>query len=170
MRLCFPFVFPVSVGHFKEKRPGKRPKRRDNSWSSCDRAVVRSCGRAVVRSCARAVVRSCTRKREQMARANRLVWFITTTRSIVEKHRIQLPPAISTKTARNDHGNAAMARTCGAASADMTPPFLRRRLERFCSKKCKHRLQTRFRQKPGVPCFYAGRGSIEVHWRSISPV
>ena len=26
---CFPFAFPVSVGHFEEKRPGKRPKRRD---------------------------------------------------------------------------------------------------------------------------------------------
>ena len=52
-RFCFPFVFPVYVGHFKEKRSGKRPKRRDNTWSSCGRAVVRSCGRAVVRSCGR---------------------------------------------------------------------------------------------------------------------
>ena len=134
----------------KLERPGKRPKRHDNSWSSCGRAVVRglvrSCGRAVVRSCGRAVVRSCGRVRASVSEGScesaRVVTI--TTRSAVEKHRTRLPPAISTKAARHDHGNAATARTCGAVSAGMIPPFLRRLLRRFCSRKFKHRLQTRF--------------------------
>ena len=86
------------------------------------------------------------------------MWFIITKRSIVEKHRTRLPPAISTKTASDTRRRRrrAQARVCGAAaSADTETAVCGRRLGRFCSRKSERRLQTRFGQKRGVPCIYA---------------
>ena len=111
-------------------------------------------------SCGRAVVRSCGRVRASVSED-----FCESPRVVYNHNQIdrrKAPISIATCDLDEDseirpwqRGNGARARAALLLLTATTPPFLRRRLERSCSKKRKRRLQTRFRQKPGVPCFYA---------------